>query len=894
MQSNNKLLLDLINKYNGHNNVSDTNVELEIRIKNITFELFSNVYTAIISNISSKTIMFHNPTVETTINIISENIYERGSKKDDTKYIRRMEFKQGKFYKETYHTKTPICKSVYVNDFMKYVVGLSEEKNIKEFSSNVGSLVRIKNRVSFDYGVKQPYDWRFDITAVKTGRMSDMGPMLKTYCGTAFAQNVNHINYLQKLNTNITNTFELEIEYIGKKPINIGLFDVVKVLFSMAKPNYLEESQYANAVYDVAKILYANSPNLIKFKQEWGQKQLLNQALSISKNTYYSLWPIKNYYITEKTDGLRVLVSVMNKNLTLIYSDKIERLGDVQCYDMMLDGEYLDNTVNVFDILMVDGKLTVNDSFELRISKVSELKDITAKLPVKITYKQYIYVEKPDDIKQIVPKLNDKTDGIIIVEPGKSYKDTKNYKWKPFDLNTIDFMVVKPPSKMMGIKPYIDVPGYELFILFVGIRHEMRVNFGMGLLSQYNNIFPDVPGEYYPIHFCPSAHPLAYIYYHNNKLPKINNNDIVELSRASNAEIESNIDHWKFHKIRQDRKHNKNYYGNDFKTAELIYNNVIDEFKLEDLWTSPSSYFNKHADEMYSASNKYKRYIISSLFTRYLKHLQWVVDIAAGRGADLHRYQEIGVENCLFIDRDKTAIAELINRKLSYVPRRYVGGNSSPYVNINGIEYPNMITKDNHNMTTHILVADLKTPYDQLLSKCLQFGVIPDNVNAIVCNFALHYMCDTHNSLHNVLKYVSKLLCINGLFIFTVLDGQSVFNVLAKNNGNYQLYDNDRLKFGIYKKFKSDKLADVGQIIETILPFSGEKYEEPICNIQYVVEESKKFGFELLVNESMADNMENFATVNKLIYNKLTHTDKEYIQLYHYVVLKKIKQSKSK
>src|SRR5690606_13553113 len=101
----------------------------------------------------------------------------------------------------------------------------------------------------------------------------------------------------------------------------------------------------------------------------------------------------------------------------------------------------------------------------------------------------------------------------------------------------------------------------------------------------------------------------------------------------------------------------------DFKVAELTYMNYIDVFKFEDLFVRPKSYFMKVASEAYLSADKYKRFVISLLIRNNLSGLNWVLDAAAGRGADLHRYQEVGVKNLLAIDADASAIAELIRRK---------------------------------------------------------------------------------------------------------------------------------------------------------------------------------------------------------------------------------------
>jgi hypothetical protein len=432
----------------------------------------------------------------------------------------------------------------------------------------------------------------------------------------------------------------------------------------------------------------------------------------------------------------------------------------------------------------------------------------------------------------------------------------------------------------------------------------------MGFIPQYRHLFPDAAGAYFPIQFSPSANPLAYLYYHDTKKHGEIDRQIIELART-----EDNTE-WIFHHVRTDRKLEKNYFGNDFRIAELTFLNYIDPFNFEELWQPSGSYFTKQASDIYSASNKFKRYVISTLLKDNLSMAKWVIDEAAGRGGDLHRYQEIGVENALFIDVDPTAIAELVRRKFAFsaVKKRHVrkwftderkkqGGVDRPqetrvvtqYDRIHDTEYEKLIVKDVKSLTVHTLVADLKSPAKDLIASTFQFGLNTGLCDGIVCNFALHYMCDTIEHLRNLLIFNAKMLKVDGVFIFTVMDGKKVFDLLKNlsRGQQWESRENGVLKYAIKKDFAGDKLASSGQMISVLLPFSDEMYQEPLCNIDTVISEAHKLGFEVELNSSMNTYIDKFAKIDRALYDRLTAEDKEYIGLHSYVSLRKIREIKN-
>jgi hypothetical protein len=874
-----------------------SSTELEIRLKDVTRDAFESLYSALMTDSS-----FDKPTLECSVNFISENIFQQTAKKDLSQYIRRLLFKGGSVIGDTYTKKTKLAKNIQVNDFINYSIGIAQETTIGKFTSTPNALVRFKLRISSSMiGGK----WRIDLTAVKHGVLSDMANTIAGIKKSLFTASLGPDNFIQELNNDLIDHYEIECEYIDQIAPTLEDLNIVKKIFLMINPLYLSEIAYQEEVYHCATFLGFRPDLLQMFKQSTHRlKRLGNQVMTLSKSSYYSeVWPPNGYYLGIKADGHRSIISINGNRVRILRSkDMIEILhdpvfkpgeitiADVEIVDRDKIIEWLKDKkrkfvesgvkdlIRVFDIMVLNDKNVSSQDFverEMMIEPTVEL--LTARLPdYKVIKSDPVRLTEnmlEVGIREIYEAEYDfPTDGMILTAPGDNYLATKNYKWKPYSHNTIDMLAVKCPPKMLGIKPYEVRKGYQLYILFVGIQHTYREKLGLTLVPQYSTMFPDVDPVYYPIQFSPSIQPLAYLYYVKDGTTEDLNYKIVELSRN-----EGNTE-WVFHKVRLDRQMERNYFGNDYKVAEMTYMNFIDPFNLEDLYTPSESYFTKKAGDIYTAGIKYRRFLVSMLLKNNLSNSKWILDLAAGRGGDLHRYQEIGVEHGLFVDIDPTAIVELVKRKFSFF------SDKKKHFNKNG--------PSQRPMTVHTLVADLKSPPEELIASTLQFGLNPGIVDGVIINFALHYMCDTIEHIRGLLSFIAKMLRVGGLFMFTVMDGRAIFDLLSglETNQQWESREDGILKYAIKKKYVGKQLTETGQTISVLLPFKDEMEDEPLCNVEMVISEAKKFGFAVELNESMITYKSVFEKQNKFLHDQLTPGDIEYIKLHKYVTLRLVKQ----
>ena len=934
-----KNLLDhMVTKYKENAaKVSDTDeYELEIRFRGITRDSFESVYNNIVTDPE-----FTNATLETTVNVISANVYERSARgrNDETQYIRKITFEGSSPISDTYHTKLRMMKPVIIDSYTKYAVGLSKESKSRKFATSTNALVRFKVRITFDYipsgSQGTSAQWRFDLTAIKFGSLTDLGASLKTIKKELFTDKLKVKNFISELNFDMIDNYEIEVEHIGKAGnLTADDISVAEKVFTLINPNYVNEIMYQNEIFHVAQYLITNNTILKLFKEPSHRlKQLGNQVVALSKDTYYSsIYPPTGYFATLKYDGQRAVISIIGDKCRILKSDEMIEIAkngiskkfrggadddEVTIVDVeiVLDSQKVGGgkntkeqkektagqmTFHIFDVMVIRDENISDTSFENRITfipgAVKLLEDIVypqgkvlAKTYVRLGDKLETDIRGLWETKDTIPR-----DGIIITEPSDGYRATKNYKWKPYEQNTIDFLAVKCPQKLLGITPFITAEGKDLYLLFVGITHQMREKLGIHFLQHYRHMFPTQEGGYFPIQFSPSANPLAFLYYHDKSSEEQIDKQIIELSRnTDNTE-------WIFDRIRTDRKFEKNYFGNDFRIAELTYSNYIDPFRIEDLWRPSNLYFSKTSANRYRAKNGYMRFVISVLINKYLKGAKWVIDEAAGRGADLHRYHEIGVENGLFMDISPTAITELIQRKYSFFANKkrhvakWVGGADAGIKAdlARSTSYNKLVNKTANNLTIHTLVADLKSPQNDLVASTFQFGLNTSLVDGVVCNLAFHYMCDTLEHMRNLLTFNARMLKVGGVFIFIVMDGKKVFDLLAplKSGQTWEMKEDGLTKYAIKKKYTGATISPAGQTISVLLPFTDEMMDEPLCNIKAVTAEATKLGFKSVDGTPASDLLDDFARANKSMSEQLTDIDNEYIGLHKYVVFQKMKE----
>ena len=899
----------------GINNIiipSNSTLEIECRYNIDIRFLNSDFFKFLIQSLDSPA------TIEQSINFIKKSNFAKPYKdhkdhKEHTNIIKQVVFIDGEQQKDKtihYHKEKLIHPFIIkgTND-IPFKLSASFEVKDSSFEFNDVDTARIRLRLCI---IKK--NWRIDIGLIRTHKMAGFEELKSIKNSMLFP--ITSKNFIEIAPWTITNSFELETEFIGKN--ETMSIDDLKYIDNLLQPIFhawLEQnhkpeqpeqkinidSNFAKQVQHVASLLLSHKEaGKIKFKPSI--KSIGNQPIELDKNIYLSNVKdnIKDYYITDKVDGKRTIIFIHNNN-TWAISDDIVKLPvniegtyifDCEYYKLGTKDMYF-----IFDIMYFN-KLIINEPFEERLklfpSAIKLLPDYLVEKPFIKLNSDYVNI-----IKRLkLEKRNYETDGFILTPIKGTYFDMEVYKYKPSDKKTIDFLVKRCPQKLLGIEPYVyhekkggkesktnlankktankkttnkkttkikeNTPSKSktpnvVYLLFTGINEIVFNNLCCSKVKYYDELFPITNRNYFPYQFQPSIRPMSYIYFRHED--KEDSSDSLD-GKICEFIYDMKKNEWKFIKVREDRQKdadNMIAFGNNFRIAEKVFTSYIDPLVIEELDDS-KSYFQVHDNPIYKSVRSFNSYIKAQMFEQF-KDEKLIIDMASGKGQDLFRYSKynMGSEGILFLEIDKIALMELVNRKHEFASMR-----------------------DVNPMKIYIHNADLNDKYTKNIKsiKECNYSMGVNGVDVMFCNLAFHYFVESKESIKNIVSFVNNYLKPKGRFIFSSFDGNAVFNLL-KESGEYK--SSTEGKFHIKRLYEEDHITPYGQHIEAILPFSnGEFYKEPLVNIDYITEVFKEYNISLERKECFNEYFDTYHESSKLDTD-----DKTFISLYYYYIFYK-------
>lgn len=832
-------VLTIDKMFDKFNNSNDT--EFEVRT-----EIDLGSYKALIEHFKE-----YPSQIKQTLNVIT-SVGEHS-------YIQTREF-QGGVQKPTviYVKKTRLLRREEANTLRRYKIVVSRESPITkaEWYSTDASIYRLKWRHSIIFD-----DWVIDITfSYQTSNITDLKTMKTLMFNSTNAPPEKYARC------------ELEIERT-KRPIREADMEFIEEVFNIIDSEGYAKIDGARAMRKMAKVLKFNSERVLTVKNMTGQVYdlTMNELSNIRPNLH-------EYYITDKADGERTVVFINNDDTYFINSKIITVENQETLPTTIIDTEMIDNECFAFDILIYEGKDMRNMKFEDRYSALYEFCKSNPALgksgtigDFKITAK--VMIPLGDDLIKSVKAAvahnksrKYETDGYILTKNADYFNPA--YKLKYTTHMSIDFLVIKAPEKLIGLSPFGVRKGETLYFLYVGISRLLFNKNNMKFLTDDIKDRHKYNGNYFPVHFATSSNPYAYIFWHSrNDL----DGKICELTRASKAgSVSTNeqvfrISDWKLLRIREDRTLDFNaggYFGNDYRIAENIWQSFENPVMIEDLYDAKEDYFKVHDNNIYRPVRSFNSAVKTELIKQAMRMAREqfrdqplvCVDLGGGKGQDLGRHE---ADHTIFVDIDKTALQELITRKNQIKNETHERGRNK---------------YEQHPMRISVLHADINQPSKITLNALRQFA---SGAHIIVCNMAIHYFVNSDGDIANFVELITGFLEKGGIFLYTSLDGERVFNLIKEHD--WEVRDDTVLKFSIKKKFKEQELL-VGQKIDIILPFSNDEYyEEPLVNIPRVNAAFTAKGFAKPIVKPFAEF--NFNNIS------LDSHERQFVHLYTSVIL---------
>ena len=808
---------------------------------------------------------------------ICKNIYDKAGKR---------------IAREFYKKKKLLAPLFFISrdeKYPSYKCGVShEEKLSKPFDLKQCKKIRLKFRNSI-----QLTNWRIDITIVREITDLSNTTTIEQFRNNMFVPRGDSAE-MRSMPWQTGAHIEIELEFTSDlKTMDLqhlkAARSIWKGLIAHDDGGKVDEI-YQSLIYRCATYI---KPFMAKrFRGQYGIKQLGNQVMELDRNIYVSAVAptIDNYYFTDKIDGERTIIFIvddivvaLNRTYKLITQDLVsestdveklkERLRDKTATVYVFDTEAYKENYYLFDVMVWEGKLVLNQPFEERMKYFEKAAAAYSFIKNKPFYKLRDMAERPNEQLE--------TDGYILTPADGKYNEMIVYKLKPLDKLTIDFYLVDCPQKMLGIKPFVknyDEHSRQLYILTCGIERRAQEHLRMRVL----NGIEIRSSKYNPIQFEPSDYSYAYIFWGEKGLAgRVGEfrlraevlsrvTDPKYFVKVMDAALYKNENIWELVRIREDRDveiARGAFFGNNYKVAETIWQNYHAPITIEDMRAGAiTSYFQESDSDAHKNTRAYNSYVKSRIFES-LTGTQWVLDMAAGKGQDFFRYSSAQVQNLTALEIDVVAIQEFIARKHQFAAKDY---------------YP---------MSVRAITVDLNDSYIENREKIniTRFNYPNEGFNVIVCNLAFHYFLANKAAVANIAKFIAEQLRDQGRFIMTCFDGAAVCDLIATEDwdvGDYAIRaaSLSETKQGAEHRAehrarrKKLELKQYGQEIEVKLPFSGGQfYTEYLVNIDYIEQEFAHHNLILEKDVSFGEFMDEY---DKAVH--MTADEKKYVALYHY------------
>lgn len=230
-----------------------------------------------------------------------------------------------------------------------------------------------------------------------------------------------------------------------------------------------------------------------------------------------------------------------------------------------------------------------------------------------------------------------------------------------------------------------------------------------------------------------------------------------------------------------------------------------------------------------------------------------LLELAAGRGSDIHKYANNDIRYILAIDSDKNALEKFKNK----YAKRFK----------NKIRMDFKIANASKNITNIIGKQNVK------------FDIVS-------IQFAFHYFLSNEETLNNIFLNIDTYLKRGGYFIFTTFDGEKIFEILKKKKYANQFVikkdSEDILK--IKKLYLNDTIKKYGQKIDVCVETIG-CHIEYLVNYNFIIDNFTEKGYKLIETNNFSHLLGKFYQESGI---RLSESEKIFSLLNRYTILQKL------
>jgi hypothetical protein len=767
-------------------------------------------------------------------------IYNKDTKKNNFKSECEIDF--------FYNLKKSFDNAAYASKKLTNTTEYIYNNNIKKIidnTTNQTSIMKKTNIMKYDI-----YDYNFRLSLANENfadDLDDIDPnshiMTREKQRTSYTFGMCQVDLTIVNVNNHTTAYEIELE----------------VLSTFTEQNY----EFLKSIITV--ILQTRQQNFHVISN-YQKRQILNeyraivdsyyfvgaQPETLQKNAISNLYK-ERYSVTDKADGDRMLLFIsknhhvyfIDNNLQKIYKTNLK---SARYSSTIVDGELVNINSKIhylgFDLMAFNGtdirgnsayllesRLQIMNEVILSIQNTEELYCIRAK---KFYFKNvFLGAERILDTVKEQPYEND---GLIFTPMDEPYPTTKKWskllKWKPAELNTIDFYSVKKENDE-----------WELYVQ----QHVKRTHETDPTAS--NLVLFDVAK------LC--KNPVAV-----DTLMFKTSFDATCIDPSTNEPYKSNtVIEYKWDKnlskfvplrTRWDKTANPKKHGNFCMVACDIWNNIHNPVEKEHLlkftvlWSAKEDY-------VFERMRKFHNRVKEHLYNTYCNNTDTLLELCSGRGGDMHKWIYNNIKNVVGYDISEKSIEECM-RRCSQIK------NSQTNINV---YHQDLCDRD----AFRVILQNNANKFDNV---CCQFGV--------------HYFFRSEETFDSLIQILDNSLKSDGHFIVTFMDNIQL-GKLMKESTELSKEVNGEIVY--YMKKNDNKTVEFGNRLKISLSGNNilsEGSDEYIINYEMFVENMKQRGYDV-VDSELFQNIQGF--------DNLTTVEKDISILNRYCVFKKSYQQES-
>lgn len=337
-------------------------------------------------------------------------------------------------------------------------------------------------------------------------------------------------------------------------------------------------------------------------------------------------------------------------------------------------------------------------------------------------------------------------------------------------------------------------------------------------------------------------------------------------------------------------KSGENMFGNSYHTANSNWHSIhyavtkdmmCGVEPVPSIEVSSDVYYNNATKKSNTEGlrNFHNAFVKKTLIRSVSKANDTLIDYGCGKGGDFSKWIDRNLSFVFGVDYSKDnienrfdgAYARFLTNSKRYNKMPdvlFVNGDCSKNIKNGDAVEDNGLNKE---IVSAVFGQGDKSKFKTHARIYESFGVGMTGFNVSSCQFAIHYFFKNINTFHNFLRNVSECTAMNGYFIGTCYDGDTVMRQLHRfpYDTGVKMYEGNKLICEIVKQYNNEDFDDnescLGKQILVYQDSINQYLPEYLVNFRFLVKMMEIYGFNLLTRQELRQLNVPFASTGMFV-----------------------------